>query len=279
MLERSPAVTEKLPPPLPVLPKLAAPLPVFYQRADVPVAWAVVDRALLEPLVTLGPWYLTRGMEPSPPKLTWKGLDEEGKPYQVYVLLNRAVCLLYQLLPAEQARLIADHDLFWQELGKLPRVKIRNNQPLDCRVENLDWTIGHRARLRRRKSGLPEFQLYQPAGVLAGSEEPGDSTPEELAFLAEMDKAAEESAKEKELLNKPLGDILQQALGSEPPKPADGCKRCGKPVAYSGAIFCGAACSAKYEAGDLHEPQIDKRDSPLSGEQLGATGSQEAPPS
>ena len=28
------------------------------------------------------------------------------------------------------------------------------------------------------------------------------------------------------------------------------CKRCGNPLAYPGALFCGAACSARYEAGD-----------------------------
>jgi len=27
-----------------------------------------------------------------------------------------------------------------------------------------------------------------------------------------------------------------------------GCKRCGEPLAYPGALFCGAACSAMYEA-------------------------------
>lgn len=28
------------------------------------------------------------------------------------------------------------------------------------------------------------------------------------------------------------------------------CKRCGNPVAYDGGIFCGAGCTARYEAGD-----------------------------
>jgi hypothetical protein len=28
-----------------------------------------------------------------------------------------------------------------------------------------------------------------------------------------------------------------------------GCKRCGKPVAYPGAVYCGAACSAQAEGG------------------------------
>ncbi len=31
---------------------------------------------------------------------------------------------------------------------------------------------------------------------------------------------------------------------------AKGCKRCGKPLAYPGAIYCGATCSAQAEAGD-----------------------------
>lgn len=29
-----------------------------------------------------------------------------------------------------------------------------------------------------------------------------------------------------------------------------GCRRCGARVVYPGAIFCGAACTAMYEAGD-----------------------------
>lgn len=30
----------------------------------------------------------------------------------------------------------------------------------------------------------------------------------------------------------------------------DGCKRCGDPLAYKGAVYCGAACTARWEAGD-----------------------------
>jgi hypothetical protein len=28
------------------------------------------------------------------------------------------------------------------------------------------------------------------------------------------------------------------------------CKRCGRDVSYKGVVFCGAACTARYEAGD-----------------------------
>ena len=28
------------------------------------------------------------------------------------------------------------------------------------------------------------------------------------------------------------------------------CKRCGQPLAYPGAVFCGSACCARWEAGD-----------------------------
>lgn len=30
---------------------------------------------------------------------------------------------------------------------------------------------------------------------------------------------------------------------------APGCKLCGKPLAYAGAVFCGAACCAEWEGG------------------------------
>lgn len=32
-----------------------------------------------------------------------------------------------------------------------------------------------------------------------------------------------------------------------------GCRRCGKPLAYPGALYCGAACCARLEAGDRNE--------------------------
>jgi len=34
------------------------------------------------------------------------------------------------------------------------------------------------------------------------------------------------------------------------------CKVCEKPVAYRGALFCGAACCARYEAGDTKENRV-----------------------
>ena len=36
------------------------------------------------------------------------------------------------------------------------------------------------------------------------------------------------------------------------------CKRCGKKLAYVGAIFCGAACSARWEGGDRNEPSLSQ---------------------
>jgi hypothetical protein len=34
------------------------------------------------------------------------------------------------------------------------------------------------------------------------------------------------------------------------------CKLCGKPLAYPGAVFCGAACSTRWEAGE--RPKTDE---------------------
>ena len=44
------------------------------------------------------------------------------------------------------------------------------------------------------------------------------------------------------------GEVVYVSKGA--PGHATGCRLCGKPLAYSGAVYCGAACCVRWEGGE-----------------------------
>lgn len=137
-------------------------VPIFYLRTQAidlqtgKLAEATVDDDLF-PLLSLFRWTLSDTRTPRPPK-TILYISKQPK----IILLNRMVFLLETTPPELRLSLVQNLPLLFQELEKLPRIRLLGN-PWDCRFSSLDGTLSPTATLSTiDKVSLRESKIKLP---------------------------------------------------------------------------------------------------------------------
>ena len=116
-------------------------LPVYRKRADHPLAWGIVDDALLPVITSLGPWYVGDIREMVAPRVHLR--DRNGCK-RVMPLSRAVVALVAGIKDGSLAgRPITVVEL-WERTTTLAQVRFRNRNEFDCQVNNL-MIVGHPA--------------------------------------------------------------------------------------------------------------------------------------
>jgi hypothetical protein len=153
-------------------------LPVY--RTNTVVQSVRVDEQLLPWILRIAQrWYWNAEGSPrvtfrSTPETvrTEQGFVLPGRSYQVNIGLNRVVWLLSTLTDQEREVYCSNIDALWSALGKFPRVKAIDGDPLNCTLDNLTIKLDKRA-ISKRKA-RPEDYLHPM--VMQSLDQTGENT-------------------------------------------------------------------------------------------------------
>lgn len=207
-------------------PSVEVPLVWGFYKEPFREAKASVDEDLFVHVLRFSQyWYVDPRKRPGmdTPRVSIGGLvDENDKPYQLTVLLNR-LCYLFSRLPEVQRHelsLRSNLSELWEQLRKLPRIKHYDKDKLNCVEENMYASTKEKVRrARQQKLGfsediqdsdeeLREQEIKQVRTSIQIMLDKGEQVPREYLEFVGF-KTLEEFT------------VSQQALGIETKKPLE----------------------------------------------------------